>query len=209
MSSVTGDELEHNANAIHSHTLDHWIEVIKTNSLLSDVDLQRIAKLFPLTELPLLGIYRVNKIPRDVFDSEGFVILNLDREGGGTHWTVMILSDGDVYYNDSYGMPLPDDLLEILKKNGVDDVYWSTIQRQPIESNRCGWHCIIFAVKMIAGAMKYKMDLYDIYERLDKEWLQIGRGNSENRAQLIEDTMVKHIVQYFKLLKAYIEYDAM
>jgi len=96
----------------------------------------------------------------------GFYIINLQdsTDGNGTHWTVLSKYNYDNLYFDSYGFPAPEIIENILN----DTYLWNDIQLQHLDSNACGWFCIVYAYYMQYGKekeikIKYKnfIDLFD------------------------------------------------
>ena len=188
----------------------YFQEKLINNSLLSELDLYLLVEILMIDVLiPFTGIYRVNEIPDSFFHYPGstYVIINLDTEGMGTHWTVLMKDKNNYYYNDSFGMGLPDILLDNIKeKDGTvfqqnhNDrcLFWSNIQRQPIDSNRCGWYCLLFVIHMMMISHSDDIsapsnNLEESYKILDHSWLI---GSSEDS---IEKEMIKNFMEYLDL----------
>lgn len=78
-----------------------------------------------------------------------FAVINLDPDGGGTHWVAIWKSDPKLmYYFDPFGV-IPDaTIYQTLKKScrplSEGKVLYNTKQIQDVESIMCGYYCIYF-----------------------------------------------------------------
>ena len=118
----------------------------------------------------LMGI-KINQIrTKDNFSGrikEGYYIINLDNKGGsGTHWTVMKVLDDMIIYFDSFGIPMPQDVLQKFAKQR--EVIYNVSQVQDIDSDACGYYVLDF--------MHYFNNFRD--DQLDSK-LKIGRRLSK------------------------------
>lgn len=189
--------------------LSDFQEKLINNSLLSELDLYLLVEILKIDVfIPFSGVYRVNEIPDSFFQYPGstYVIINLDTEGMGTHWTVLMKDENNYYYNDSFGMGLPDVLLDKIKEkgNGTEfrqnqnvlqsrTLFWSNIQRQPIDSNRCGWFCLLFVIHMMLISYSEEINLEEAYKLLDRSWL------IESSEDTIEEELIENFLEYLEL----------
>lgn len=111
--------------------------------LLSNVDLQNYCKLF---DIPLNNV-----LSKDLFATIqpklGCYIINIQDHdvGNGTHWTCLILTKSTAIYFDSYGISIPSDILQFIKRfNTLEKIIYSIDQIQSMKSIYCGWYCIYF-----------------------------------------------------------------
>lgn len=176
--------------------LSDFQEKLINNSLLSELDLYLLVEILKIDVfIPFSGVYRVNEIPDTFFQYPGYtyVIINLDTEGMGTHWTVLMKDENNYYYNDSFGMGLPDILLNKIKEKGNGTLFWSNIQRQPIDSNRCGWFCLLFVIHMMLISYSDEIGLEEAYKLLDRSWL------IESSEDTIEEELIENFLEYLEL----------
>lgn len=89
--------------------------------LLSNHDLINYCKLF--------NIKLNNVLNKDLFQQEkprlGNYIVNLEDsyDGPGTHWAAFIITEDLVIYFDSYGMPVPQDIKNFVRRYKKKDTY--------------------------------------------------------------------------------------
>ena len=93
-----------------------------------------------------LGCYARNKIPKWAWKKTGFMIVNMDDLGGGTHWVYGATDEKNNYYFDSFGMPPPTQVRDGMKKSGKK-CFFNTIQIQDDDSSSCGWFCCYFGLE--------------------------------------------------------------
>ena len=75
---------------------------------------------------------------------DGNYILNLQNHNqSGSHWTAFIKKGNKIYYCDSFGMPMPQEELNLFTDE-KDIIYFNTTQIQDIESKCCGYFAIEF-----------------------------------------------------------------
>jgi hypothetical protein len=92
-------------------------------------------------KLPLVGIYSKDELPNK--KQVGSYIINMQdsTEGSGSHWVLAKIFDKkNALYYDSFGMPLPLEVLSFLKH--YKPVPYSNRQIQNIDSSRCGLYVI-------------------------------------------------------------------
>ena len=79
-------------------------------------------------------------------NQEEYVILNLDSEDGpGNHWICICnLPDSPlIEYFDSYGLPIPEQVLRYMKKS-KKQVVSTTNEIQSLDSKACGYYCVFY-----------------------------------------------------------------
>jgi len=110
-------------------------------------------------------------------------VMNLDSSGGkGTHWVAWVCSTDNntkfsVYF-DSFGLPMPDNLLKYLKKIGK--IFINNEQIQQDSSVRCGYYCIDFIESCHGKSLSQIADW--LYEYIPVNTV----GSSKNESDLIK-----------------------
>ena len=106
------------------------------DSELSDLQIKKLAK---KNKIQLDGVHRKHEISK----KPGKFILNLDSEGGGTHWVALNIHHKphccDNTYFDSFGLPPPTGVLELWP-----EIKFNADRIQAIRSEGCGWYCLYF-----------------------------------------------------------------
>ena len=75
---------------------------------------------------------------------DGFYIINLQNHNqNGSHWTALYKNKKHYYYADSFGVPLPQTLIDNLKIN-ANNLFYMDRQVQELYSKRCGFYAIYF-----------------------------------------------------------------
>ena len=123
----------------------------------SNFDLQDLAQKY---DLPLVGVYSKDELPNKI--QVGSYIINLQdsTEGSGSHWCLIKIFDKkNVLYFDSFGQPLPLEVLDFLKH--YKPVPYSNRQIQNIDSSRCGLYCIACDRYMSAIKRRSMLEQYD------------------------------------------------
>ena len=95
------------------------------------------------------GVYSLDRLPNKKRSRECF-ISNLARsDSQGTHWIAVWVRGRELVYLDSFGGPVPPEILAYLKtpsqlSRGVRCVQRSTEQLQSFSSDLCGFYCLYF-----------------------------------------------------------------
>lgn len=92
------------------------------------------------------------------------LILNLDdKKGNGTHWTAIIKNENgtEIYYFDSFGLPPPQEIVNMYKKK-KNKIKYSSNEIQLPSSIMCGYYCVMFIKEYYKGN-----DIYDIIYSFD------------------------------------------
>jgi hypothetical protein len=111
-----------------------------SDELLSNIDLKWLSKLF---QIPLISV-----LSKDLFQRStpklGSYIVNLDNSTGiGSHWTAFIITKHLTLYFDSFGAPIPEPILQFIKRyNKHSRILYSIDQIQHKSSIYCGYYCI-------------------------------------------------------------------
>lgn len=144
---------------------------------LSNSDLMSIAiKL----KLKLNGIYMKDELKAPL--KEGNYIINLqNHDEPGSHWACFVKHQNDIYYNDSFGVIMPQNEYDIFKEES-DNIYYNTIDQQNINASSCGWWAIMF--------------LY---------FMKVSKGSMINRFKMFNKKFSKDTLKNEEILKKYIE----
>ena len=104
----------------------------------SNFDLEDLAK---KNNLPLVGIYSKDELPKRVKVGSYIVNLQDSTDGQGSHWCLIKIFDKkNAIWFDSFGQALPLEVLSFLKH--YKPVPYSNRHIQNIDSSRCGLYCI-------------------------------------------------------------------
>ena len=123
----------------------------------SNFDLEVLAKKY---DLPLVGIYSKDELPERVKIGSYIVNLQDSTDGNGTHWILAKIFDKkNALYFDSFGQPLPLEVLHFLRH--YKPVPYSNRQIQNIDSSRCGLYCIACDRYMSTVKRKKMLEQYD------------------------------------------------
>ena len=94
------------------------------------------------------GVFMRDALPKDIKAGQSIVI-NLDNsQGNGTHWTALKKSKNEINYFDSFGMPPPQELIELYLRVKV---VHNTHQFQHMNKTNCGAYVIYFIIEMAKG----------------------------------------------------------
>ena len=117
--------------------------------VLTTLDIDSALKKYPIFK----GAFPSNLVPISRAEgARGFIINTAKSDRPGEHWTAMIVDGEDCHFFDSFGYELLNlDLLKSLKKIGIIQYKYSSIQTQPFSSGNCGYYCIAFILSHIKG----------------------------------------------------------
>ena len=108
--------------------------------LLSTTDLKYYGKLF---QIPLIDVLSKDLFKNITPEIGGYIINLEDHIYSGSHWTTLILTKDIAIYYDSFGGPIPQDILQFIKKfNKKSTIIYSIDVIQYKNSIYCGWFCI-------------------------------------------------------------------
>jgi hypothetical protein len=94
---------------------------------------------------------------------EGNYIINLENSNqSGSHWTCFIKFKNDIFYYDSFGVVMPQNLFNIAVKNNLN-LYYIDKHDQNLDATSCGWWCVAFLYYMnnTKGPMLNRMKKFD------------------------------------------------
>lgn len=142
--------------------------------LLSNIDLEYYCKEL---NIPLNDV-----LSKDLFNTitpkQGCYIINMESSfvGNGTHWTALILRGRNAIYFDSFGLSMPNDILNFIHRyDKRTRIFYSLDQIQHLDSIFCGWFCLYF-LWFFSILYKNKLDYYgylinkhnEIYSKTNK-----------------------------------------
>lgn len=111
--------------------------------LLSNIDLEVYCKML---KIPLIDILNKNLF-NNIKPKLGAYIINLQDagDGGGTHWTALLITNTYAIYYDSFGGHIPKDILKFIRRyNKLIKIIYSIDQIQSLSSVFCGYYCLYF-----------------------------------------------------------------
>ena len=104
----------------------------------SNFDLEELAQKY---KLPLVGVYSKDELPKQIQVGSYYVNLQDSTDGNGSHWVLVKIFDRkNALYFDSFGQPLPLQVLDFLKH--YKPVPYSNRHIQNIDSSRCGLYVV-------------------------------------------------------------------
>lgn len=108
------------------------------------------------------GTFARDSLPNTPIDGEAGIV-NLDNMAGmGTHWVCYYIGPKYAEYFDSYGLPIPNEILRYLKRS-KKRVIGSTNEIQHLESIYCGYYCLYYILARVVD----QIDPYDIVYKFD------------------------------------------
>lgn len=97
-------------------------------------------------QIPLLGVYSKDKIPKYPLRSGGMIFNLEDSTGGegGTHWVSIFFNPSrkKAIYFDPFGFQPPTSVIEAFKD--FLPIEFSSVQVQNPQSTVCGYYCLFF-----------------------------------------------------------------
>lgn len=90
-------------------------------------------------------------------EGEEYIIFNLANKGErGTHWVCVCNKPNskDIEFFDSYGLPIPETILNYMKRSGKRVVGVNN-EIQAWESKACGWYCVDYLIRRSRGESIY------------------------------------------------------
>ena len=125
------------------------------------------------------GIYSRDTLP-DIIKINEVGIINLDSKiGPGTHWIAYKNSKNDVEYFDSFGLTMPNEVMQYLMTSGKQ-IFYSGDEIQERDSVLCGYWCLYYLLERQRG-----VSMFDVIHNAEFD---------------INDKTVNHrfIINYFK-----------
>jgi hypothetical protein len=107
--------------------------------MLSNFELEHIAQHFNFPLTVLMKDELVNHKPKS-----GNYIINLQSStsGNGTHWLSLGIHNKQCFYQDSFGVAPPKEVIEFCKRIPNSRLAFSEIQMQEITAETCGFYSI-------------------------------------------------------------------
>ena len=146
----------------------------------SNFDLEDLAQKY---DLPLVCVYSKDELPNKI--QVGSYIINLQdsTEGSGSHWCLIKIFDKkNALYFDSFGQPLPLEVLHFLRH--YKPVPYSNRQIQNIDSSRCGLYCIACDRYMSTIKRRNMLEQFD-------DFLNMFTGDTKKNDAILVDYL-KH-----------------
>jgi len=109
-------------------------------------------------------------------------------------------SDGDgahIIYYDSFGMDVPQVIIDDIQSLDIPmKVYSSSVQKQPIDSNRCGWYIIQFFIDILIRREGTNDSMYNELRSLETYWMSVSK-NDEKRTEILEKRLIADFMHIF------------
>ena len=147
---------------------------------LSNFDLEDLAKKF---KLPLVGVYSKDELPKKIQVGSYYINLQDSTEGGGSHWCLIKIFDKkNALWFDSFGQPLPLQVLDFLKH--YKPVPYSNREIQDIDSSRCGLYVVACDRYMNTVKRRQMLEQFD-------DFLNMFVANTKKNDEILVDYL-KH-----------------
>jgi hypothetical protein len=107
--------------------------------MLTNFDLEEISQHYNFDLIVVMKDELVNHTPKS-----GNYIINLQSsyEGNGTHWTMLSIRGKKCFYQDSFGIISPKEVIQFCKRISNSHLAFSEIQMQNIDSETCGFYSL-------------------------------------------------------------------
>ena len=143
-------------------------------SILSNFDIIDIADKLGLKDLIFIGTQDLlNTVPKKDRKNK-FYIINLDRqienggEGVGNHWVCLSTHTKPFYFN-SFAMPPPQRIINFITMLGFKELFYWDKQIQSLNSQICGWYCLMVCDLLNQYYLKNKS-----FDKFIKDFINIG-----------------------------------
>jgi len=143
--------------------------------MLSNFDLEHIAQHYGFPLSVLMKDELVNHKPKS-----GNYIINLESssQGNGTHWLSLFVRNKQCFYQDSFGIIPPKEVIDFCKRIPNSRLAFSEIQMQNINTETCGF----FAIGLLIHINRTKNK--DIYKSAGEYINQFSYDSNKNNAIL-------------------------
>ena len=143
--------------------------------MLSNFDLEHIAHHYGFPISILMKDELVNHKPK-----YGNYIINLESssQGNGTHWLSLFVRNKQCFYQDSFGIIPPKEVIDFCKRIPNSRLAFSEIQMQNINTETCGF----FAIGLLIHINRTKNK--DIYKSAGEYINQFSYDSSKNNTIL-------------------------
>jgi hypothetical protein len=120
--------------------------------MLSNFELEEISNHYDFNLTVLMKDELVNYKPEN-----GNYIINLESStsGDGTHWLSLIIRDKDCFYQDSFGIIPPQEVIDFCKKIPNSHLAFSEMQMQNIDSETCGFYALGIIIHLDRSKKKH------------------------------------------------------
>ena len=119
-------------------------------------------------KLPLENIQFKDKF-KNIKAINGNYIVNIQssNNGGGTHWTALIMTSKLSIYYDPFGLQPPQEIVEFGRRNGRKMIY-SSDQIQHKDSVFCGWFSLflLYFITVLNSSNKHYRKLLNLHNQL-------------------------------------------
>lgn len=90
-----------------------------------------------------IGTRLKDQIPHILLKNKAFIMNMAKSNDPGTHWVALVNNNNLVSYYDSYGLPPPVNVLNMMKRSSKH-IYFNNLQNQKADSVTCGYFCIYY-----------------------------------------------------------------
>jgi hypothetical protein len=101
-----------------------------------------------------------DNLPKDIKAGQSIIINLDDSVGNGTHWTALYRDKEKLNYFDSFGMPAPQELIDMYSSRVK--IVSNTHQFQPMRNTNCGAYAVYFIREMSKGTSVFDT-LYKLF----------------------------------------------
>jgi hypothetical protein len=143
--------------------------------MLSNFDLEHIVQHYRFPPTFFMKDELVNHKPKS-----GNYIINLESStsGSGTHWMSMKVSNKQCFYQDSFGIIPPKEVIDFCKRTSTSRLAYSEIQMQKIKTETC----VFFAIGLLIHINCTKNK--DIYKSAGEYVNQFSYDSNKNNTIL-------------------------
>ena len=143
--------------------------------MLSNFDLEEIAQHYGFSLTVLMKDELVNHKPKS-----GNYIINLESssQGNGTHWLSLFVRNKQCFYQDSFGIIPPKEVIDFCKRIPNSRLAFSEIQMQNIDTETC----VFFAIGLLIHVNRTKNK--DIYKSAGEYINQFSYDSNKNNTIL-------------------------
>jgi hypothetical protein len=107
---------------------------------LTNFELLNLAQTYNIS---LNGVYMKDELI-NIKCKNGFYVINIQSstDGGGTHWTCLIINNNVNVYFDSFGASPHPLIINFCKRSNTKSYSYNNWIVQDLNSELCGWYCI-------------------------------------------------------------------
>jgi hypothetical protein len=121
----------------------------------TNIELEKICKSLGINNF--IGVFMMNEINKVSHQSNECFIVNLQNsDQSGSHWTAVYKNNNNVYYFDSYGAPVPNEIRKRYNKFKINNFQSddNILPDKPLQSYSqtiCGHLCVLFLLLCSKG----------------------------------------------------------